>query len=180
MQVEVKPYDPVWRQWFQTIATLLATHLDGIHCLIEHIGSTSVEGLAAKPIIDIDILLEDTADFDTVKSRLMALGYEYKGNLGLNGREMFKDALAVYPHNLYVCDPDALAVKNHLAFKDYLKTHPESVEAYGALKKDLAKRHPGDVDAYCEAKSEFIGSILKRCRFDAGELHRIKEANKRN
>ena len=177
MNVEVVDYNPAWKDWFKTIKSTLTPLLWSIPHSIEHIGSTSIEGLAAKPVIDIDILLEDFGDFEKTKIKLCANNYDYKGNLGLKGREMFKHQNPEYPHNLYVCDSTSLAVKNHFAFRDYLRHHPKEVALYADLKKALAQQHPNDIDSYCEGKNDFIGNILKQCPFSEDELAEIKATN---
>ncbi len=163
--------------WFHTIENRLTDAIKGIDYNIEHIGSTSVEGLDAKAIIDIDIILTDFCDFEFAKSALKSMGYVYRGNLGLEGREMFSLTNPEYPHHLYVCDPNCLAVKNHIAFRDHLRLNKQTASEYAALKKALAKKFPTDIDLYCEAKSEFIANVLAQCHFDVSELNAIKNAN---
>lgn len=171
-------YSSDWKSWFQELSNQLTSALETVECKIEHVGSTSVEGLHAKPVIDIDVVLEDFGDFDQAKQKLCKAGYLYKGNLGLEGREMFQLSNPVYPHNLYVCDPRSLALKNHLVFRDYLRNNPEDARAYGVLKQNLAKQFPNDVDAYCEAKSDFIANILARCHFARDDVDSIRNANR--
>ncbi|WP_298775625.1 GrpB family protein [uncultured Shewanella sp.] len=177
MNVEVVEYSPNWKTWFQTIENRLADAIKGIDCNIEHVGSTSVEGLAAKPIIDIDIILTDFSDFESTKSALKSVGYAHRGSLGLEGREMFSQASPDYPHHLYVCDPNCLAVKNHITFRDHLRLNIQTASEYAALKKALAEKFSTDVDSYCEAKSEFIANVLAQCHFKASELNAIKNSN---
>ncbi len=90
---------------------------------------------------------------------------------------MFKHQNPEYPHNLYVCDSTSLAVKNHFAFRDYLRQNPKEVALYADLKKALAQQSPNDIDSYCEGKNDFISNILKQCPFSEDELAEIKVTN---
>lgn len=177
MKVEVIEYSVKWKGWFETIANLLSRALNEVNCTIEHVGSTSVQGLDAKPVIDIDIIVADFSDLSLVKKALEDLGYRYKGDLGLEGREMFKADNPIHPHHLYVCDPNSLALKNHLLFRDHLRANRDTAQQYGALKRDLAKKYPNDVDSYCEQKSDFIAKVLAQCDFDIDEVDKIKALN---
>lgn len=177
MNVHVVTYSSEWKTWFEDLSSKLSYALRDISCRIEHVGSTSVEGLDAKPIIDIDIILDDFDRFESAKKALEGIGYYHRGNLGLEGREMFQISNPIHPHNAYVCAPHALAVKNHLIFRDHLRGHPESAKRYARLKHELAEKYPNNVDAYCEAKTEFISSILSQYDFSLTEIYAIKKAN---
>ncbi|SCY13589.1 GrpB family protein [Desulfoluna spongiiphila] len=178
MNVNVVTYSSEWKIWFKNLSCNLSDALRDVSCRIEHVGSTSVEGLDSKPIIDIDIILEDFDGFEPAKKTLEGIGYCHRGNLGLEGREMFEISNPIHPHNLYVCDPHALAVKNHLVFREHLRSHPGIAKKYARLKHELAEKYPHDVDTYCEAKTEFISSILSQCDFSLTEIYAIKKANK--
>lgn len=122
----------------------------------EHVGSTAVLRLAAKPIIDIDVLLRSTADLPLVISRLAALGYGHQGDLGITGREAFLAPSRLFPHHLYVCPPDSRELARHILFRDYLRTHSEDAQAYAVLKPNLASRLSADREAYAQAMSVFL------------------------
>ena len=128
---------------------------------IEHVGSTSVEGLSAKPIIDIDVVIKDYTVFEEVVSALETIGYRHEGDLGIAGREAFKykgkDHLR--KHHLYVCPEDSSELKRHIAFRDYLRTHSDAVLEYSRIKEEGAKLYPNDIDRYIEHKSPFIEKI---------------------
>ena len=117
--VVVCPYDEGWKQDFEDIRAELAAALAGREVSIEHVGSTSVEGLSAKPVIDIDIVIRDKDAFDGVKAALESIGYVHEGDLGIPGREAFKysDKEHLRKHHLYVCTADAAELKRHLAFR---------------------------------------------------------------
>jgi GrpB-like predicted nucleotidyltransferase (UPF0157 family) len=129
---------------------------------IEHIGSTAVPGLAAKPIIDMDVLLVSAADLPLAIARLASVGYQHVGELGITGREAFLSPPQVCPHHLYVCQPGNSEYGRHIAFRDYLRTHPQDADAYAGLKRNLAGRFVDNRDAYTEAKSGFVTTILQR------------------
>ena len=101
----IKDYDPRWPQLFERLRSRIAAVLDKVAISIEHVGSTAVPGLAAKPIIDIDVLLRASTDFPIVIRKLANLGYEHRGDLGISGREAFRAKSDDVPHHLYVCPP---------------------------------------------------------------------------
>ncbi len=158
----VQSYDSRWPREFDSLRSRLASGLNGLAVSIEHVGSTAVPGLAAKPIIDIDVLLRTEADLPAAITKLAALGYVYQGDLGIHGREAFQTPANDFSHHLYVCLPECEEYRRHLVFRDYLRSHPEAVEAYGELKRGLALKFTEDRNEYTKAKSEFIAEILKR------------------
>ena len=161
--VVVLPYDEAWKKDFEDIKAELMQVLEGLVLSIEHVGSTSVPGLASKPIIDIDVVIEDQGCFEKVKLALETIGYHHEGDLGIPGREAFKyegkDHLR--KHHLYVCSKDAGELKRHISFRDYLRSHPEAVEEYSRVKEEGAKLYPYDIDSYIEHKSPFIEGIYQ-------------------
>src|SRR6185436_17206244 len=108
---------------------------------IEHVGSTSVPGLAAKPIIDMTVIVR-SADITRTIERLATIGYVHRGNLGIEDREAFHNPPQSPAHHLYLCAAGSLGLLNPLALRDYLRIHPDAVRAYGELKKTLAQRFP--------------------------------------
>ena len=129
---------------------------------IEHIGSTSVPGLPAKPIIDMDVVIESVDQLEDVESRLADIGYEPRGDLGVTGRYAFQSPADSPDHHLYVCARDNTELHRHLAFRDYLRRHPEEAAAYGLLKQSLTQAHPFDREAYTEGKTHWIKRALQR------------------
>ncbi|HQJ32627.1 MAG TPA: GrpB family protein [Anaerolineaceae bacterium] len=164
-RVEVVPYDPNWQARFEEVRQYLLGILSGQEVRVEHVGSTSVPGLAAKPILDIDIVLQNGADFEAVRSLLEANGYFHIGDLGITGREAFKyqDKPQLMRHNLYVLSADADELRRHLTFRDWLRSHPQDREAYAQVKIAAARQFPDDISAYIDAKSDVILDIYKRC-----------------
>ena len=161
--VVVLPYSETWPQNFILIRDELLEALGGLALRIEHVGSTSVPGLSAKPIIDIDAVIRDYSVFDEAVSGLGRIGYTHEGDLGIPGREAFgyegKDHLQ--KHHLYVCPQDSRELKRHIAFRDYLRTHPEAVRAYSRIKEEGAALYPYDIDGYIAHKSPFIEKIYR-------------------
>jgi GrpB-like predicted nucleotidyltransferase (UPF0157 family) len=163
--VEVLPYDPAWPLRFEEVRKHLLSILSGQDVRVEHVGSTSVPDLAAKPILDIDIVLLDGANFAGVKALLEANGYLHLGDLGIIGREAFRNQgePQLMRHNLYVLQADADELKRHLTFRDWLRGHPQDREAYAQAKMAAARQFPHDISAYIDAKSDVILDIYERC-----------------
>ncbi len=159
--VVVLPYDEQWRQDFLKIKAELTNTLGQLTIGIEHVGSTSVQGLSAKPIIDIDVVIKDYTVLEDVVSVLREIGYQHEGNLGIVGREAFKydGKEHLQKHHLYVCPEDSPELKRHIAFRDYLRTHPDAVREYSHIKEEAAKQYPDDIERYIEYKSPFIEKI---------------------
>jgi len=162
--VVVLPYDEAWKKDFEEIKAELMAVLDGLVLSVEHVGSTSVPGLAAKPIIDIDVVIEDTDCFEKVKTALETIGYQHEGDLGIPDREAFKydGKEHLRKHHLYVCAKDSDELKRHLSFRDYLRTHPDAVKEYGRIKEEGARLYPNDIDSYIEYKAPFIENIYEQ------------------
>jgi GrpB-like predicted nucleotidyltransferase (UPF0157 family) len=158
----IEEYDPRWPERFITLRTQIAAALCPLVAAIEHVGSTAVPGMAAKPIIDIDVLLRSEDDLPLAIKALSALGYRHEGNLGVAGREAFRTPSTLFPHHLYAYPSDAGEFRRHLAFRDHLRAHPEDASAYALLKRQLATRFGSERDAYTRGKSDFIGGILRR------------------
>lgn len=161
--VIVLSYDEHWAQEFSQIREELQAALGELAQKIEQAGSTSVWGLSAKPIIDIDVVINDYSNLDVVVSALERIGCQYEGNLGIAGREAFKyegkDHLQ--KHHVYVCPQDSDELKRHIAFRDYLRSHPEAVREYSLIKEEGAKLYPYDIEKYIEYKSPFIEKIYR-------------------
>ena len=161
-QVIIEDYDPRWPQLFEMLRSRIAAVLDKLAISIEHVGSTAVPGLAAKPIIDIDVLVRSSTDLPAVIRKLADLGYEHRGDLGVSGREAFRAKADAIYHHLYVCPPGNREYECHIAFRNYLRTHAADATAYALLKRELANRFGNDREGYNEAKSEFVQRILQR------------------
>ena len=159
--VVVLPYDAAWKLDFAKIRDELAEALGKLALRIEHVGSTSVPGLSAKPIIDIDVVIRNYEVFDKVVAALGTIGYRHEGNLGIVGREAFKydGKEHLRNHHLYVCTEDSPELRRHLAFRDYLRANPDAVKEYSRIKEEAAARYPYDIDGYIAYKSPLIERI---------------------
>jgi GrpB-like predicted nucleotidyltransferase (UPF0157 family) len=180
MKVLVVDYDAAWPTTFVELRRPIWEAVRNVALAIEHVGSTAIPGLAAKPVIDMDIVVRSHSAMRTVIERLAALGYAHRGNLGIEGREAFERPAGSPPHHLYACLADSTALRNHLHVRDWLRAHPQTAAAYGALKKELAARFRDDVGAYVEGKTAFLLEILREGGFAAAELAAIAAANDRD
>jgi GrpB-like predicted nucleotidyltransferase (UPF0157 family) len=163
--IVVVAYQSSWRTRFEELHAQLSQRLGSLSAGIEHIGSTAIPGLHAKPIIDIDVIIPSNADFQQVRVQLSSLGYVHVGDQGVAGREAFElqqGVGAVNDHHLYVCRENAEELRRHVQFRDYLLLHSEAAAEYGRLKRELALRYRDDREAYTDAKSQFITQILER------------------
>ena len=170
-------YDSEWPRIFLRLRDWIWLSVCDVAIAIEHVGSTSVPGMAAKPVIDIDVVIRARAHLPSMRLRLLRLGYQYRGDLGIADREAFLAPRNQPAHHLYLCVENSLALKNHLAVRDYLRTHLADAVAYSTLKKALAERFGNKRERYVEAKTESILSILERRGFSEKELDSIKREN---
>lgn len=163
-RVVVEKWKPQWKYEYEKIVTSLGKDIIYNSIKIEHVGSTSVEGLSAKPVIDLDIVIEKDK-FAIIKELLNEKGYEYEGDLGIEGREAFsysgKEELMT--HHLYVCPKDSKELFKHITFRDFLKNNPALASEYSKVKEQAAVLYPDDIDKYMEFKSEIIEKIYKKC-----------------
>jgi GrpB-like predicted nucleotidyltransferase (UPF0157 family)/ribosomal protein S18 acetylase RimI-like enzyme len=158
----IRDYDPAWPDQFSDLASRVTAALGALQLRVEHIGSTAVPGLAAKPVIDMDVVLASPSDLPEAIRRLRVLGYVHEGDLGIVGREAFRWPPDEARHHLYVLIAGAEALRRHLAFRDALLSNRIIRDAYSELKKDLALRYSHDRKSYTEAKSAFIARIVGR------------------
>jgi len=167
-KVIVELYNPDWKLEFEKIRDELAEVLRDNVISIEHVGSTSVEGLAAKPVIDIDVVMKDYNAFETVKGRLESIGYEHNGDQGVIERHAFKYAGKPHlmRHHLYVCPEYSAELKRHIVFRDWLRSHPDDRDWYGSVKMLAAKYYPEDIDSYMTAKNPCVKEIFNKCGLD--------------
>ena len=129
---------------------------------IYHIGSTSVPGLAAKPIIDIMAVVRSLERVDTVAEKFSDIGYEYLGEFGIEGRRYLRKGGDERTHQIHIFQADDWNnIGRHLAFRDYMRTHEKEREEYAKIKIELAKKFPYDIDGYCDGKENFVREIEK-------------------
>ncbi len=165
--VRIVDYDPVWPIRFEAERELLGQAFGGAPVSIEHVGSTAVPGLAAKPIIDILISADSLEAFEVRVPELARLGYEYvpEFEVELPMRRYFrKPALTGRTHHLHCVETDSAFWRDHLLFRDFLRTHPDRAAAYAELKRELAQRFSHDREAYTQAKTAFIEAAKQAAR----------------
>lgn len=177
-QITVVEYDPRWPSLFEELSAPILRVLADLAISVEHVGSTAVPGLAAKPVIDIDIVVLRAHVVEAI-GRLKTLGYEHLGDRGVPQREAFEQPPGTAEHHLYVCPSESSALANHLAIRDHLRANPEDARAYGDLKKRLAVEFVNDIDGYVEAKTGFLLAILRQHGFQDELLGQIERINQR-
>jgi GrpB-like predicted nucleotidyltransferase (UPF0157 family) len=164
-KVIVLPYDTAWKTAFEEIKKELEEAIGDLIIGIEHVGSTAVEGLSAKPCIDIDVIIRDYSIFDAVVCKLKTIGYIHEGDLGIKDREAFKysDKPHLLNHHLYVCPQYSEELHRHITFRDFLRSNPEAVKKYSLSKETAAQLFPDSIDQYIEYKSPCIEELYKMC-----------------
>jgi GrpB-like predicted nucleotidyltransferase (UPF0157 family) len=177
--ITVVDYDPSWPRTFAAFKARIWPVVRDVALAVEHVGSTAVPGLAAKPVIDIDVVVATLAHVRLAIERLATLGYVHRGDLGVADREAFASPQGSPAHHLYVCLRGSLALENHLATRDFLRQHPEAAATYGRLKKDLAERFPLEMDRYIDGKTAFVLDVLREAGLRADALTAIGDVNRR-
>ena len=177
--VEVVDWSPRWAEQYDEVASVLREALAGVgSAAVEHVGSTSVPGLVAKPILDIDVIV-DAADVQAAVAALESVGYEHRGDLGVSGREAFH-APGPPRRHVYVCTAGTANVRNHLAVRDLLRARADLRDAYASVKLALAAEPGMDIDTYIAGKSAVLQQVLEVSgEFSSEELaaiHRLNEA----
>ena len=164
-KVVVLPYDVAWQSDFEKIKGEIEEAISIFIIGIEHVGSTSVEGMSAKPCIDIDVIIKDYSVFTEVVDGLKAIGYIHEGDLGIKEREAFKysgkEHLQI--HHLYVCPQYSEELHRHITFRDFLRSNPEAVKKYSLIKEKAAELFSDDIDKYIEYKTPCIEELYSTC-----------------
>jgi GrpB-like predicted nucleotidyltransferase (UPF0157 family) len=182
----IQEYKESWSDDFNEIKKILSEALINLKISIEHVGSTSIPKLAAKPIIDIDIVYDAHTAFEDIKKRLEKLGYFHNGNQGIPNREVFKrvktevekGVLEGIVHHLYVCPTDSEAFQRHILFRDYLRENEDARMQYQNLKYVIADEVNQDKKEYAELKEvmarDFIDCIIEYAKSkNYGKLNAI-------
>ncbi|MEE8347632.1 MAG: GrpB family protein [Dehalococcoidia bacterium] len=163
--VQVVDYDPAWPAAYERERGLIADALGDLMLGIEHVGSTAVSGLGAKPVIDIMIAVSDLADGEKCVRPLEGLGYEYKGEFGIPGRLYFRRFTeGRRSRQIHMVEVGSDFWERHLLFRDYLRAHAQDARRYYELKLRLAAQFRDDRVGYTEAKTEFIRSAEAKAR----------------
>ena len=156
-RVEVVAYHAVWPERFEQEAHDLAVVFGRTLVSIHHFGSTSIPGISAKPIIDILVTVTNILAVDGLNDRLAEMGYIAVGEYGIPGRRFFyKGTYDLRTHHLHAYQVGSPHVLRHLAFRDYMRAHPDTARAYSRLKERLAGQYPEDMDSYIAGKDHFI------------------------
>ena len=165
IKVTVLPYDSAWKAAFEEIRKEIEQAAGDLIVDVEHVGSTSVEGMSAKPCIDLDVVIPDHTVFAAVADRLKAIGYFHEGDLGIKGREAFRYSGKPHltTHHLYVCPRDSRELHRHVTFRNFLRRHPEAVKQYSAVKETAARLFPDDIDRYMAYKAPCIQELYAQC-----------------
>ena len=158
--VLVVDYDPGWPVRFEELAARVRAALRPLSHQVEHVGSTAVLGLAAKPVIDLDVVVNSPKDVEAAILKLAQVGYVHEGDLGVPGREAFRSPTGEPEHHLYVLVDGAEELNRHLAFRNALRADHVLRDEYSRLKRSLAARHGDDRAAYADGKSVFVLAAL--------------------
>ncbi len=161
--IHIADYDAEWLEIFQKVKREIENALGKIEIEIEHVGSTSVPGLAAKRIIDLMGIVPNASVGAQTVGPLAALGYRYKGEYGIEGRFYFVKGVPpnIHFHMYPRAHPE---IDRHLTFRDYLRAHPEAAREYAELKRALAEKYRHDLEGYTNDKTEFIRSTEAKAR----------------
>ena len=179
MKVVVEPYNPAWATQFELVKAELEEILYGVRYIsIAHVGSTSVPGLAAKPVIDLSVISER----EDVPAAIEALtsekgGYMYVGEMGIPDRHAFRKSGVAPTRNLYVSVKDCQSIRNQLGVRDVCRRDPLVRDAYGRKKLELSQLEWRDVDEYCEAKNGIIAWVLEKAGMSNEEREQIRQLN---
>ena len=168
-KVRVLEYSSSWHIEFENIKSEILDALGDLAVTIEHIGSTSVVGMSAKPCIDIDVVIKDYSVFDAVTLKLAKIGYLHEGDLGIKDREAFRyeNKMHLMNHHLYVCPQDSQELHRHIVFRDFLRSNPDAAKKYSAVKEAAARLFPNDIDKYIEYKSPCIKELYIQCGLES-------------
>lgn len=160
----VVPYRPSWPSEFRELADYLRPFLAGVPHRIEHVGSTSVPGLDAKPIIDIDVVVPAATFVDDGVAALTTAGYAHQGDLGIKGREAFDVLNGFAYHHLYLVVAGSDPHNDHVDLRDYLRSHPAQADRYAATKRELSPLLTVDRQQYVDRKGAIVGELLVQAR----------------
>ena len=168
--IVVSDYNPAWPRWFEEIRDYLWPAIMDVAIRVDHVGSTSVPGLAAKPIIDVDIVVATEGDVVLIIERLSGIGYRWRGDLGVSGREAFAapSHVDLPTHHLYVVVKDNRAHMDHWLLRDLLRSDGQARDGYSALKRRNVELAHGDMDVYLARKAGFVAGLLERARRERG------------
>lgn len=160
----VVTYDPGWPGLFRELRDRVDAALAGVAHVTEHVGSSAVPGLDAKPVIDLDVVVPDDAAVGPAIGALAAAGWRHQGDLGVRGREAFWPPAGAVYHHLYVVVAGSRPHRDHVDLRDFLRAHPGQAARYGELKHRLAGLLDTDRRAYSDGRAEMITGFLRQAR----------------
>ncbi len=168
--IRVVDYDPAWPAHFERLRAAIWPAVEAVAVRIDHVGSTSVPGLAAKPIIDMDVVVTDESLVPAAVAALKRIGYRWRGDLGVPGRQAFARPRPKSDpqYHLYVVVEDNKAHLDHVLLRDLLREDAVARDRYAALKLRNAEESDGDMDVYVAAKAELVAELLTRARAERG------------
>ncbi|MBI2767860.1 MAG: GrpB family protein [Chloroflexi bacterium] len=162
--VVLRPYDPLWPARFEAAKAAILAATGELLVALEHVGSTAIPGIGAKPYLDLMPALKTLEDADRLAAALATLGYKDNGEAGIPGRRYLTRYIEgdphVWKHNVHAYEQGHDEYIRHLVFRDALRASPALREQYWALKQRLAALHRDDVDAYAMAKSDFVDNVI--------------------
>ena len=168
--VELVDYDKNWKEEYKKEEKLLRNVLEDRIKEIYHIGSTSIKGLKAKPIIDILIVINSLKEIPEIEKLLKPYDYENRGQQGIEDRYFFaKGPDDAKSHYLHIVEPNSNTYYNQVYFKKYLLEHPEYIKAYCDLKQELANKYADEGPKYTKGKNDFITNVVKLAKEEYGE-----------
>lgn len=158
--ITVLDYNTGWSLQYEREKEQITAILKDNCIAIYHIGSTSVPGLAAKPIIDIMVAVRSLEQVDTVSEDFSKINYEYLGEFRIAGRRYLRKGGDERTHQIHIFHVDDWNnIKRHLAFRDYMRTHKKERDEYAKIKKELAQSFPYDIEGYCDGKEDFVRKV---------------------
>lgn len=161
-RIVLVPFDPGWAGMFEAEAARLAPVFGAALVQIRHIGSTAIPGIKAKPLIDLLVIVRDIREVDRLTARVVALGYEARGDLGIAGRRLFTKWDFYTPtHNVHCYQEGDPEIDDRLSFGAYLLAHPQRAAEYSRLKESLAQKFPRDISGYVRGKTKFVRETLR-------------------
>lgn len=161
---DVVDYNPAWATAFEQVRDYVWLAVANVALAVEHVGSTAVEGLAAKPIIDVDVVVADSDAVAVAIPALASIGYVHEGDLGVVGREAFVSPERLPEHHLYLVVRGSLPHCDHVELRDYLRTHPAQALRYATEKRRLAHLLHKDREAYVNGKAWLVQELLAAAR----------------
>jgi GrpB-like predicted nucleotidyltransferase (UPF0157 family) len=158
--IHLVPYDPLWPREFEAEADRIRRACHELPLELEHIGSTSIPNIFAKPIIDILAGVPPRETREPYIEALVGIGYEHLGAYGVPGRDYFRRGTP-RTHHVHMFSWSSRRWRDHLAFRDYLRAHPDAAQEYSMLKRELAATFADDSRRYAEEKGPFIKAVLR-------------------